>query len=67
MELFKRIANELHIDAEKVRVMPMPVWAKDWNDVLLDKASEEHIKSIEGEIEPLGVPKERQEVSGMRR
>ena len=66
VELFRQIADELHIEPERVRVMPMPVWAKDWNDVLLDKASEEHIKSIEGEIEPLEMPKERQS-SGMRR
>ena len=66
VELFRHIADELHIEPERVKVMPMPVWAKDWNDVLLDKASEEHIKSIEGKIEPLGVPKERLS-SGMRR
>lgn len=66
VELFRQIADELHIEPDRVRVMPMPVWAKDWNDVLLDKASEEHIKSIEGKIEPLGVPKEKLS-SGIRR
>ena len=33
VELFRHIADELHIEPERVRIMPMPVWAKDWNDV----------------------------------
>ena len=66
VELFKQIAKEQGINPDNVRVMPIPMWAKDWNDVLLDKPSEEHIKSLEGEFEPLGVPDERKP-GGMRR
>ena len=57
VEMFKRIAEEQHINPENVKVMPLPVWCKDWNDLLLNKTSEEYLKSIEGEFEPLEVPK----------
>lgn len=64
VEMFKRIAEELHINPENVKVMPLPVWCKDWNDLLLNKTSEEYLKSIEGEFEPLGMPKGGTEVMG---
>lgn len=57
VEVFKRIAKEQQIPPDNVKVMPLPVWCKDWNDLLLGKTSEEYLKSIEGEFEPLEVPK----------
>lgn len=66
VELFRQIAKEQNVDPDNVRVMPIPMWAKDWNDVLMDKTSDEHIQRVKEMFDPLEAPQEDKSM-GIRR
>ena len=56
---FQAIAKSMHIESDRIKVFPLMLCYKDWNDALLGRTSEEYLESVKDAIHPLGVPSDK--------